>query len=182
MSLPDVVLGSACLALVVLWVRAERAAQHLRVRLGAATADARRASALEGAVVNARLAVEQAQAALEDANRERQAALAEAAEARRRAGGVEERRRRLALLTDEERAAQLATRCTWCGGVHERACPRLRSIRFRPDGSTPTAVEFWEHWDASEIIWPEDYVAAQADALADERMPGSSRDPKVIVG
>lgn len=180
MSLPDVVLGSACLALVVFWVRAERAAQHLRVRLDAATADARRASALEGAVVNARLAVEQAQAALEDSDRERQAALAEAAEARRRADGVEERRRRLALLTDEERAALLATRCQYCGGSHpryalstvtpadQRACPRLRRLRLGPGGNV-TEAEFREDWDQGEVIWPDEIAAFGAEAEATRR-------------
>ncbi len=178
MTLPEVLLGAACLALAVLWVRAELASQHLRDDLRAGTANARSASE---ALEQARQALQQAGDALAESDRERQAALAEAASLRRRVDGVEERRRRLALLTDEERAAQLAARCAWCGGVHERACPRLRSIRFRPDGSTPTAVEFWEHWDASEIIWPEDYVAAQADALADER-GHVARELTVIVG
>ncbi len=181
MSLPVVLLGAACLALAALWIASATAAQRLRTSLDAATAEARRASALEGAVTQARLAVEGAQAALEVSDRERRAALDELASLRLRADAADERRRRLALLTDEERAAQLALRCSWCGGIHERACPRLRSIRFRPDGTTPTAVEFWEHWDASDVIWPEDYVAAQADALAKER-DDAPRDLRVIVG
>jgi hypothetical protein len=174
----DVVLTTACIVLAILWIRAELVSQRQATAMREATTNAQAASK---ALDQAQSALEQAAVAIEASTAERVAAEERAEAAERKLSSREEQRARLAMLTEEEVTAQLSGRCLHCGGIHERACPRVRSLRFRPDGITPLAVEFWEHWDASEVIWPEDYVAAQADALAQERT-GTPRDLKVIVG
>lgn len=47
--------------------------------------------------------------------------------------------------------------CTHCGGRHTRACPRVRRMKFHPNG-TLAAVEFWPEgkWSDEHVIWPED--------------------------
>ena len=47
--------------------------------------------------------------------------------------------------------------CADCGGIHKRACPRVRRKVFHGNGNL-TEVEFWRHgqWDESSVIWPED--------------------------
>jgi hypothetical protein len=47
-------------------------------------------------------------------------------------------------------------RCRHCGGLHERACPRVRRMVFA-EGNRLAEVEFWQQgqWDESNIIWPE---------------------------
>ena len=47
--------------------------------------------------------------------------------------------------------------CTDCGGIHKRACPRVRRKVFLGNGNL-VEVEFWRHghWDDSGVIWPED--------------------------
>lgn len=49
--------------------------------------------------------------------------------------------------------------CRWCGGLHDRECPRLKHIIYHPtDERQIREVEFWAlgEWDGSGIIWPED--------------------------
>lgn len=49
--------------------------------------------------------------------------------------------------------------CRWCGGLHQRECPRLKKVTYHPtDGSQVRDVEFWSdsEWDKSSIIFPED--------------------------
>lgn len=51
--------------------------------------------------------------------------------------------------------------CRWCGGLHQRECPRVKHIVFHPnDERSVREVEFWHdgEWDKSSIIWPEDCV------------------------
>jgi hypothetical protein len=51
--------------------------------------------------------------------------------------------------------------CRWCGGLHQRECPRVRKITFNPaDDRQVREVEFWadEQWDRSTVLWPEDVV------------------------
>lgn len=65
------------------------------------------------------------------------------------------------LTPEEQKAARDQWRtgkCTWCGGLHLRACPRVRSFEFANDGKTVTRVEFWPdgQWPDANIIWPED--------------------------
>lgn len=65
-------------------------------------------------------------------------------------------------LSPAERAAyreQLAQKqqCVHCGGLHLRACRRVRRIIMR-NAEEISEVEFWPDgsWDATGIIWPED--------------------------
>jgi hypothetical protein len=172
MTLLDVVLSALALGLLALWLFTEAKRQ-----------DAERRAASYGAVVKqAEQALNEASSALDAGESERRAAVARAEAAEAKLKERSDLRARLALLTEDEVREQLAGRCNWCGGVHTHACPRVRSLRFRPDGVTPIAVEFWETWDRSDVIWPEDYVAAAADALAAERQPKAEPELKVITG
>jgi hypothetical protein len=49
-----------------------------------------------------------------------------------------------------------AAPCADCGGVHWRACPRVRRQAWNPNGTVRTEVEYWDHWDDSEVLWPEE--------------------------
>lgn len=46
--------------------------------------------------------------------------------------------------------------CKHCGGIHTRACPRVRRLVFQ--GDNLIEVEFWPEgrWSDEHIIWPED--------------------------
>lgn len=60
--------------------------------------------------------------------------------------------------------------CEDCGGIHQRACPRIRRQAWIGQGSaagTRTEVEYWRdgRWDDSGVIWPE-------DAFAPDEVPG----------
>jgi hypothetical protein len=50
--------------------------------------------------------------------------------------------------------------CEDCGGYHLRkACPRIKRIVTIGQGSgvgNRVEVEYWEHWDHSETIYPEE--------------------------
>lgn len=51
--------------------------------------------------------------------------------------------------------------CRWCGGLHQRECPRVKKIIFNPgDQRQIREVEFWAdgEWDKSSIAFPEDAV------------------------
>lgn len=48
--------------------------------------------------------------------------------------------------------------CIHCGGLHAIACPRVRRIRLRTDGSLEE-VEFWRDWLTDRVIWKEDLPA-----------------------
>ena len=47
--------------------------------------------------------------------------------------------------------------CPHCGGIHLRACPRVRRIVFKGQEMI-SEIEFWAHgkWPEDEIVWPED--------------------------
>lgn len=47
--------------------------------------------------------------------------------------------------------------CIHCGGIHLRACRRVRHAKYHVDG-TLLEVWYWPDgkWDESEIVWPED--------------------------
>ncbi len=55
-------------------------------------------------------------------------------------------------LTQEEYDS---SRCMHCGGVHLRACPRVKRMVFSPNGVDLLEIEFWETYDDTNIIWPE---------------------------
>lgn len=44
--------------------------------------------------------------------------------------------------------------CQHCGGVHDRACPRVKRLVFTPSGAI-LEVEFWPKWDERFTIYPE---------------------------
>jgi hypothetical protein len=63
--------------------------------------------------------------------------------------------------------------CKHCGGLHLRACPRVRRLVMR-NRDEISEVEFWPDgkWDDSMIVWPEDvfedYQAGEADGTGSE--------------
>lgn len=48
--------------------------------------------------------------------------------------------------------------CEWCGGLHSRTCPRVRSMVVDTTNGKTVSVEFWPpgSWPEDGIIWPED--------------------------
>jgi len=62
------------------------------------------------------------------------------------------------VLTPEQRATLLANACAHCGGVHARACPRVKRLQFGADGRQVIEVEFWRdgRWDETRVKWIED--------------------------
>lgn len=65
-------------------------------------------------------------------------------------------------LTDDEKrelkARYAESKCAHCGGIHLRACPRVRRMAFK--GGELIEVEFWpqDQWSDQEIIWPEEFM------------------------
>lgn len=77
--------------------------------------------------------------------------------------------------TKAERDALLASKCAHCGGVHAIACPRVRRMRFRPDGQSLYEVEFWETWDKTRVVWPEDlFETEEPNGEASPSLPAPS--------
>lgn len=57
-------------------------------------------------------------------------------------------------LTEYERR-----QCQHCKGVHARACPRVKRIRYDTErGNAVAEVEYWPdgQWSDQHVIWPED--------------------------
>lgn len=54
--------------------------------------------------------------------------------------------------------------CSFCGGIHTRACPRVSSFELYENGKIKQAA-FWPNgqWDDSFIIWPEDVFENEAE-------------------
>ena len=76
----------------------------------------------------------------------------------------------LAELTPEERAGyrdmfDTKQACTHCGGLHLRACRRVRSLEMR-NREEIASVKFWQDgkWDETGIIWPEDVYGDDDEA------------------
>jgi hypothetical protein len=65
-------------------------------------------------------------------------------------------------LTKKELLERFTTdACKWCGGLHQRECPRIKKIIYNPsDERSVREVEFWPdaEWDHSTVLWPEDLV------------------------
>jgi hypothetical protein len=61
-------------------------------------------------------------------------------------------------VTQVEMDALTAIRCASCGGSHTIACPRVKRMRFRPDGQSPAEVEFWAsgEWPREDVVWLEE--------------------------
>jgi hypothetical protein len=62
-----------------------------------------------------------------------------------------------ARLVFEGKAPNGQLPCLHCGGIHLRACRRVKAITWHTDGST-TSAEYWPDgtWDESGITWPEE--------------------------
>lgn len=60
------------------------------------------------------------------------------------------------LPADLAARVKAAPRCGHCGGVHVRACPRVKRMAWHPNGQL-SDVEFWpdNRWSDEHIIWPE---------------------------
>ena len=54
--------------------------------------------------------------------------------------------------------------CIHCGGIHLRACRRVKRAEWHPDGSLLRVV-YWADgkWDESEIIFPEAAYESDSD-------------------
>jgi hypothetical protein len=66
----------------------------------------------------------------------------------------------MASLTKAEKADarvlfEAGAACEHCGGIHHRACPRVKHIERHPNGNV-TGVTFFKKWDESSVIFPED--------------------------
>lgn len=58
-------------------------------------------------------------------------------------------------------------RCSHCGGIHARSCPRVKRMEFHPNGIV-AAVEFWPH---DRVNWEGVLFEDQADSA-----PGLTAD------
>jgi hypothetical protein len=67
-------------------------------------------------------------------------------------------------VTQVEMDALKAIRCSSCGGAHTIACPRVKRMRFRPDGSSPAEVEFFPagEWPREDVSWLEELEIEKA--------------------
>jgi len=74
-------------------------------------------------------------------------------------------------LTPEERAAfrssgifdtRPESLCEDCGGYHLRACPRIKREVKLGNGNR-TEVEYWDKWDESSTVYPEDVYDEEQD-------------------
>lgn len=67
------------------------------------------------------------------------------------------------VKTAEELQAEQT--CRWCGGLHARACPRVKRLSYDPTGQNVTEVEFWpaDQWSDAHVVWPEDLVKKDGD-------------------
>jgi hypothetical protein len=79
----------------------------------------------------------------------------------------------VAELTKAEKADartlfEAGTACQHCGGLHQRACPRVKRQEFHPNGNL-IAVEFWDKWDESGVVFPEDAYDPEDSEAANGR-------------
>jgi len=58
--------------------------------------------------------------------------------------------------TDEDRDHfAMLVPCFFCGGHHNRECPRVREVHLDTAGKILVA-KYWQKWDRSSVIFPED--------------------------
>lgn len=68
----------------------------------------------------------------------------------------EDRAALLAVDPDTKLTAFQMRQCRHCGGVHDRACYRVKRIIERTiDGVKTTEVEYFPEWHQPYVIWPE---------------------------
>jgi hypothetical protein len=65
-----------------------------------------------------------------------------------------------ALTREDALAIKSTEACAHCRGYHARACPRVKRMKWHPDGKI-AEVEFWAdgEWSDAAIVWPEDLAA-----------------------
>lgn len=63
----------------------------------------------------------------------------------------------LLMRGDDGRTEFERRQCEHCGGVHSRACFRVKRKveRTTPDGGKVVEVEYFETWTQPNVIWPE---------------------------
>lgn len=65
----------------------------------------------------------------------------------------------MALTQAQKRDAQeifrAGTACGDCGGIHHRACPRVKEKEFHPNGNL-IRVRYFRSYDDTGVVWPED--------------------------
>ena len=51
--------------------------------------------------------------------------------------------------------------CDHCRGRHARACPRVKAMKWHPNGAL-ASVAFWadDQWSDEHVVWPEDLTKA----------------------
>ena len=81
--------------------------------------------------------------------------------------------RLLAVMRDEGEAIIGPKQCVYCGGMHLRACPRVKRIAYHPDGQI-REVRFFESFSDSHVIWPEDLQDA-VDEIDDQSSEASAQ-------
>ena len=63
------------------------------------------------------------------------------------------------LTPAEKRDAQqifaAGNACPDCGGIHQRACPRIKRLELHPNGNR-IGVTYFKRYDDTGIIWPDD--------------------------
>ena len=78
------------------------------------------------------------------------------------------------VFTDEAKAHMLAvfrgeitgeSVCEDCGGLHKRACPRVKRRAFHANGNL-IEVEYWsdKEYDRGSVLWPEDLFSEDDNA------------------
>ena len=55
--------------------------------------------------------------------------------------------------------------CEHCGGLHQRACNRVRRVERLGNGNV-TVVEYWPEWKQPGVIGPEDAFDPDDDGAA----------------
>ena len=70
------------------------------------------------------------------------------------------------LEAQEAFAAEKA--CPDCGGLHQRACNRVKRVERLGNGNI-TVVEYWNDWKQPGVIWPEDAYDPDQDEEAGSR-------------
>ena len=70
------------------------------------------------------------------------------------------------LEAQEAFAAEKA--CPDCGGLHQRACNRVKRVESLGNGNI-TVVEYWNDWKQPGVIWPEDAYDPDQDEEAGSR-------------
>ena len=59
--------------------------------------------------------------------------------------------------------------CEDCGGIHKRACPRVKRqvwLRTGAGAGERVEVEYWQEFDQAGVIWPEEAYDPEDDEAA----------------